>query len=82
MTQSQAERIAQIEALTHEVGALFDRCKLKPDVASAVLLDCAARILSMEDELARPILLQEGLVLLVKLTEMYARRPPSEMPRM
>lgn len=81
MNISQAEKVAMIEALAQEMGTLFDRFKLGPDVATAVLIDCAARVLGAEDEQARPILVQEACSLLFNLTEMYAKVPPHEMPR-
>lgn len=70
------DEMARIERLAAEVGALFDREKLPPELATAVLLDLwartAARVANGNED-ARKELVAAGAELLDGLTKDYAR---------
>lgn len=70
------EDMARVEALAREVGAVFDRENLAPELATAVLLDFWARVtakVAAGSEEARKHLVAAGAALLDELTDYYAR---------
>lgn len=70
------DELACIERLAHDVGAIFDREKLAPEIATAVLLDLWARTTAKAangNEDVRKALVAAGAELLDELTICYAR---------
>lgn len=70
------KRIASVERIAYEVGAIFDRERLQPDLATAVLLDLWARTSATAangSEEARRKMVQAGTQLLDELSYYYAK---------